>query len=81
MFTTGKGTHYCQYCGFDMAALEERECPVCDGDYCIAKKYPALKDLKADHPRIVEAKKQFSEGGCRHRPKCDVFKKHLERLR
>jgi hypothetical protein len=37
MLTTGKGTHYCQHCGFDMKAREERECSACDGDMCEAK--------------------------------------------
>ncbi len=43
MLTTGKGTHYCQYCGFDMKAREDRMCSVTDGDVCIAKKRTPVK--------------------------------------
>lgn len=38
MLTTGKGTHYCVHCGFDMRAREDRECVACDGDLCEARK-------------------------------------------
>ncbi len=38
MMTTGKGTHYCVHCGFDMKAREQRECPACDGDLCESRK-------------------------------------------
>jgi hypothetical protein len=38
MLTTGKGTHYCKCCGFDMKATEERMCVARDGDICEAKK-------------------------------------------
>ena len=56
MMTTGKGTHYCQYCGYDMKAKEERLCPSCDGDYCVAKKYAPISALKKNHPRVIAAK-------------------------
>lgn len=38
MLTTGKGTHYCVHCGFDMKAREDRMCVACDGDVCEPKK-------------------------------------------
>ncbi len=38
MLTTGRGTHYCKHCGFDMKAKEVRECVACDGDLCESKK-------------------------------------------
>lgn len=38
MLTTGKGTHYCKHCGFDMRAKEERDCAACDGDLCEPRK-------------------------------------------
>jgi hypothetical protein len=38
MLTAGKGTHYCECCGFDMGATEDRMCVARDGDFCEAKK-------------------------------------------
>lgn len=55
MMTTGKGTHYCKYCGYDMKAKEDRACPSCDGDHCVAKKYAPLSALKKNHPRVIAA--------------------------
>ena len=43
MLTTGKGTHYCVYCGYDMKAKEERLCVDCDGDVCKPKKRESKK--------------------------------------
>ncbi len=58
MLTTGKGTHYCVCCGFDMKAREERFCVARDGDFCEPKKYVPLKDLRPDHPRVIAASKK-----------------------
>jgi len=58
MLTTGKGTHYCMCCGFDMKAKEERFCVARDGDLCEPKKYLPLSALKKDHPRVIAAAKK-----------------------
>lgn len=46
MLTTGKGTHYCIHCGYDMHEKEQRLCPSCDGDLCEAKKRVKRKTVK-----------------------------------
>lgn len=81
MLTIGEGTHYCRYCGYDMKAREDRLCPSCDGDPCEAKRYAALRELRADHPRMVAAKARWDGGGCRHRPRCATFRAHVQRSR
>ena len=81
MLTTGKGTHYCAHCGYDMKAREERLCAACDGDFCEPRKYAPLRELKKDHPRRVAALAKYTrEGGCRHRPQCTTFDQHVQRL-
>ena len=79
MLTEGKGTHYCKHCGFDMKAREERECIACDGDHCEPSKYAPLRELRADHPRMVAERVRWAQSGCRHRPKCTTFKQHVQR--
>ena len=51
MLTTGKGTHYCVHCGFDMKAREQRLCVACDGDLCQARKCAKPTREKAEVPR------------------------------
>ena len=51
MLTTGKGTHYCKHCGFDMKAQEQRECSACDGDLCEPKKRTSVKKAAQAKPR------------------------------
>jgi hypothetical protein len=74
-------SHYCMHCALDMAPDEERECRDCDGDLCEPRAYLRLRDLKADHPRVVAEAAVFARGGCRHRPKCTALKQHLGRSR
>jgi hypothetical protein len=82
MMTTGKGTHYCQYCGYDMKAKEERLCPSCDGDYCVAKKYAPLSALKKNHPRVIaanEKKKASKKKASPRTPTLGELQKLLDR--
>jgi hypothetical protein len=81
MLTTGKGSHYCKHCGFDMKAKEERMCVACDGDFCEPRKHASLKELKANHPRVVAEKRRWLQEGCRHRPECLKFSEHVQRVR
>ena len=56
MLTTGKGTHYCMHCGFDMKAKEERECVTRDGDLCEAKKRISAKEETLRRERFKRPK-------------------------
>lgn len=43
MLTTGKDTHYCVHCGFDIGPKTVRMCVACDGDLCEPKKRTTTK--------------------------------------
>lgn len=64
MRTTGKGSYYCAYCGYDCTpttgepGVADEECPSCDGDFCKPKKRikkPAA--AKAPVPAPTKVKK------------------------
>lgn len=57
MLTTGKGTHYCVHCGYDMKPKEERECTSCDGDLCEPRKRVGPKN-----PPVIETPRYRIEG-------------------